>query len=425
MSSIKWVVMSEIVLWLCISVTVPGACGQMPSRAPEALRSTDSDSAQTLAAGEAETSNETPTTVEGAANPLFPIRKDWKWGYMNRDGKVVIEPRYDDAEPFYEGLAAVKLGEKWGYVDQCGKLVVSAQYAMAGRFSEGRAAVIRPRDVRWPMRVGHIDTAGKVVIKPEFFGGMDAEFHDGLALVRPKGAPITGVFGFEKRNRYIDRSGTFAIDTVFDCATPFSDGLAKVWKDGKTMYIDTSGNVVLDVTSFHNTGDFSEGLASVTEPLKRGRKIGFINREGQVVIAPAYDRVHGFSEGLAAVAIGWNDPSFVPKGLDYVPAKWGYIDRKGKLVIEPNYWWVGSFSEGLACVELEKGGKHGFINQVGELVIKPRFDTTWGFRNRLARVSIDNRWVKYETPHGKGKRLVHGRIGYIDHAGEYVWPPTE
>ena len=344
---------------------------------------------------------------------------------MNREGKVVIEPRYDDAEPFYEGLAAVKLGEKWGYVDQRGTLVIPPQFAMAGRFSDGRAAVIRPRDVRWPMRVGHIDTAGKVIVKPEFFGGMDAEFHDGLALVRPKGEPIVGVFGFDQRNRYIDRSGTFAIDTVFEYATPFSDGLAKVRKDGKTMYVDTSGKVVLDVTSFHNTGNFSEGLASVTEPFNRGRKIGFINREGQVIVAPAYDRVRGFSEGLAAVAIGWNDPSFVPKGLDYVPAKWGYIDRKGKLVIELKYWWVGSFSQGLAWVELEKGGKRGFINQAGELVIQPRFDTTGDFRNGLACVSMDNRWERYETPHGQGIRRVRGRIGYIDHAGEYVWTPTE
>jgi hypothetical protein len=110
--------MSDIVLWLCVGGTVCGACGQTPSRAPEALRSTDNDSAQTLAAGQAETSKEMSTTVGRADNPQFPIRKDWKWGYMNRDGKVVIEPRYDNTEPVYEGLAAVKLGEKWGYVDQ-------------------------------------------------------------------------------------------------------------------------------------------------------------------------------------------------------------------------------------------------------------------------------------------------------------------
>ncbi len=108
-----------------------------------------------------------------------------------------------------------------------------------------------------------------------------------------------------------------------------------------------------------------------------------------------------------------------------MPAKWGYIDTTGKLVIEPKYWQVGPFSEGLAWVEVEKGGKRGFVNRKGELVIKPRFDTAWDFRDGLAHVSIDNRREKYETPRGEGKRLVHGKIGYINNVGEYVWSPTE
>ncbi len=173
-------------------ITAFAAFGQPYTRFSEAFQPEDNDSVQVRVTNEAEVPEASPSTLVDATDPLFPIRKDWKWGYMNREGKVVIEPHYDNAGCFFEGLAAVQLGDRWGYVDRRGKLVLPAQFAMAGRFSSGRAAVIRPSDVHWPLRVGHIDATGKTVIKPDFFGGRDADFRDGLALVRPQGAPIVG-----------------------------------------------------------------------------------------------------------------------------------------------------------------------------------------------------------------------------------------
>ena len=67
MSSINRVLLWAIVLWLHFGGTALGACGQILARPPDALRSTDSGSAQTLAAGEAETSEEASRTVEDTA----------------------------------------------------------------------------------------------------------------------------------------------------------------------------------------------------------------------------------------------------------------------------------------------------------------------------------------------------------------------
>ncbi len=58
---------------------------------------------------------------------LFPIKKDGKWGYIDKTGKIIIDPQYDDAWPFSEGLAAVMIVDeetgKWGYIDKTGKYV--------------------------------------------------------------------------------------------------------------------------------------------------------------------------------------------------------------------------------------------------------------------------------------------------------------
>ena len=64
-----------------------------------------------------------------------------KVGFMDKAGRQVIPPRYNDAQPFSEGLAAVKLGDKYGYIDRSGKMVIPPQFEDAGPFSEGLAPV--------------------------------------------------------------------------------------------------------------------------------------------------------------------------------------------------------------------------------------------------------------------------------------------
>ena len=47
---------------------------------------------------------------------LIPYRKGDKWGYANTQRNILITPKYNDAQWFSEGLAAVKIGSKWGYI---------------------------------------------------------------------------------------------------------------------------------------------------------------------------------------------------------------------------------------------------------------------------------------------------------------------
>ena len=44
-----------------------------------------------------------------------PVRIGEKWGLIDRSGKVVIEPRFEDAGIVSEGLLALKDGDHWGY----------------------------------------------------------------------------------------------------------------------------------------------------------------------------------------------------------------------------------------------------------------------------------------------------------------------
>ena len=73
---------------------------------------------------------------------------DKKWGYFDGtkwdlydDWDVLIQPKYDEAFPFYDGLARVKEDNKFGYIDKNGEYVIPPIYDLADDFSGGLAIV--------------------------------------------------------------------------------------------------------------------------------------------------------------------------------------------------------------------------------------------------------------------------------------------
>lgn len=95
----------------------------------------------------------------------------------------------------------------------------------------------------------------------------------------------------------------------------FCEGMLPVWGQGGIGYIDKNGNESIPC-QYHNTTDFSNGLAGVC---RKGGKWGFINKEGKEVIPPTFDEVlNGFSEkGVARIIL--NKEIF-------------HIDRTGKQI---------------------------------------------------------------------------------------------
>ena len=133
----------------------------------------------------------------------FMVVTDSKYGYINNMGLLIIEPKYDDAMPFTEGVACVRIGTKWGYIDQSGEFVLDPVYEVAEPFSEGLA---------------------------------QAEI--------------------DNRQVYIDETGKIVFDHSFDFAGSFSEGFAPVAKAGKVGFINRQGQVVIEL-QFDDLGDFS------------------------------------------------------------------------------------------------------------------------------------------------------------------------
>jgi hypothetical protein len=338
-------------------------------------------------------SGATITTVAIDPNQLYPAADtNNKWGFVDRTGAWVIQPKWDFVDTFKEGLARVATGEVktalWGFIDTTGKEIGPIQYAEVGRFSDGLAKVRMKADGK----MGYVDTTGALVIPLQF--GSAGTFADGLAVV----ATDT-----EGKRGFIDKTGKFVIPETYAGAGSFSDGLAAVSleKEAKWGYIDKTGAVVVKA-QFDAVSDFSEGLAVAGSAAggkldeKGSLKYGLIDTTGAWVAQPTFSAVYPFSEGFARVAYLDADGN----------SSVGFVDKTGKVVLTSSEWTpTGDFSEGLAAVMANN--MYGYIDTTGAYVLPPKYDHVESFSGGLARVIATG-----SDP---------AEFGYIDRTGAIVF----
>ena len=60
-------------------------------------------------------------------HPGAPIILVSKWGFIGRDGKMAVKPRYDYVAAFRNGLSQVHEGNYYGLIDQSGRYVWRAR----------------------------------------------------------------------------------------------------------------------------------------------------------------------------------------------------------------------------------------------------------------------------------------------------------
>ena len=74
----------------------------------------------------------------------------------------ILDPIFENAKDFSEGLAAVRIDGLWGYIDISGEIVISPQFQNAGAFDQGLAIAGTVENL------GVIDKSGTSIVEPKF-----------------------------------------------------------------------------------------------------------------------------------------------------------------------------------------------------------------------------------------------------------------
>jgi len=378
---------------------------------------------------------------------LFPIVQDGKWGLINRTGRVVIAPRFDElgrqsanlfriphktwqamtllqSSPTSDELVGVRLGKHWGFVNRDDAMALATSFDGIGWFGQEGLAAAQRRG-KW----GFIDRTGRFVIESQF--DYVYNFACGLAHVQ-KGRGRNPKWGL------IDTSGRFVLAPTFDLISEpcywalvlshgdperssrygpesFNRNLIGVVAGGRLGYANRQGDIVIEPKFVGQTDlIFREGLKRVR--LSPGGKDGYIDQTGRFAIPPQFDRADEFFEGRALVQLGTRSGHIDTSGRflddqrpasgDYsdglatlrIGGKVGFIDRSGKVIIEARFDAARSFAQGRAAVCL--AGRWGFIDRTGSVVIEPQFQRANDFKGEGVALVTQGAKASYIAPTG-------------------------
>lgn len=333
------------------------------------------------------------------AQNLYPILKKNKWGYMNAEGKVVIDFKYDLAQNFNEGFASVALGNMPCLIDKNEKRIIDTGiYQFIGTFSEGLVPVMDYKFKRY-----YLNNQGKVAITlaKEIYDSRS--FYRGLAKVAKKVDLVEKKFGFDISNlgykfAYMRKDGSYATDFIFDDGDDFEQPIARFLQGTKFGLLNNKAEIILPA-EYQFISNFNEGRAAVNIM----GKFGFIDEKGTLIIPATYTYAKSFNEGLAAVEIdgkyGFIDASntlVIPAIYDdirpfaegraavFFQGKWAIIDAKGTYFYQPYFEDISYFNEGICAVKVK--GKWGAIDKEGKVLVPFEFQSIGVFEDGIAEV---------------------------------------
>ena len=339
---------------------------------------------------------------------LLRIQIGEKYGFINEEGKIMIEPQFDDASmEFSEGLCYAQLGSKKGLIDSSGDFVVTLSDSVhsVSNFIGG-LATLKFYDIFYDSNERHkitntrnvINKEGKYIL-PRFYSRVGVDTIEGKTFIYVTDDEKAMNNGYKRCKFITDERGTMIGEPFGELESGFRNGLCAICLDGKWGFMDMNGDLVID-TIYNRTGDFTpEGVA----PVMKDSLFFFIDKKGQQLFQ-VQKLLSEFGCNRAAVIIN-NDTCLIDKSgkkicsisVDEIEPFYGTdslatiikngkaskIDTLGNVVLSTNYEKLGSFVNGIAPAfnYVNKNNSSlrwrqcGFIDLNGNEIIKVEYDT--------------------------------------------------
>ena len=228
--------------------------------------------------------------------------------YLDVNGNVALPGPYQEATDFIDGLARVKVDGRWGIIDRSGAFVHPPEFDKIGTIV-GAAA--------WAVKGGRCSVLGASGVIGTDFDDVQMAKHDGAwpikrgstwSLLYPDGR-LLGAYdrvgavdnGFVMANTggkwgFLRADGTPVTEHRYDDLRSFIDGHAAARVEGRGWSLLREDGTELP-GAYDDVGMFGDGLC----PVKKDGRWGFVNTQGEQVVAPSLVAVGRFCHGFAVV----------------------------------------------------------------------------------------------------------------------------
>lgn len=366
-----------------------------------------------------------------------------KWGVLDSKGKVINQVKYNAITPTkdLEGLFKVIEKDKYGYMDKNGKIVIPPMFyvpdngSYSAGYMDGNEVSIEDAKVNGKFYKGLIDKTGKLLLKPEFDDVMTSWY--GFKYCNYIGAKKNKSWSvYRKDGKFLSK-----VEAGYEISK-FSYNSIYVTKNKKSYLLNPkTGKHIQETefTSFNNPMESTLTSYGQFDVILKDGKSGLINNEtAKIVVKPEY-------KYISSILLSTEKPikdltKLTDKDVAFLVQdtknKVGVVDFSGKKVLETNYGNVTDFKNGIAAIVQNK--KIGFINSKYKVIATPKYTSAYKANNGFIAVQEGTKWGYLSTsgkvlsksiydaamPFIDGFAAVKnkGKWGYIDSKGTLVIP---
>jgi hypothetical protein len=328
-----------------------------------------------------------------------------------------LTPAYRDIGDFAEGLAEfvpMELSPEGhglhGFIDKAGKIVIEPKYTSTDRFRDGKTWVIYPSGKQYGL--SYIDLAGKEIYRipiqyyvndyliknsdVDFLCNQDTKEDVLWWIKRPmdfatlnfnfsrfiekeiKASKFIYHFKYQGRFGIIDKNMMLKVPVSLDDIDPdykySGQGMERVKYGDKYGYISPFTGDLIIPFQYTDTRKPTNGLFWV----KKNGKWGCIDKTGKLHIQHLYDEATGFTaENRSAVAIN---------------GKFGHIDKSGKVRTPLKYDFASYYNHGISMIRIDD--KYGYMDTTGHFITEIIYDEALPFDK--VTTTVERSWLRFE-----------------------------
>jgi hypothetical protein len=278
-----------------------------------------------------------------------------KTGYVNKDGKLVVDYIYHSGGFFKNGFAVVNKERRRGAINAKGELVLPIIYSEIGILPGGLLSA-----TVYPDSLYLFDTTGK-----EIFAGLGRhayaypEINRVFIVAERSTTGLATASLLDLKGRVIKQFSSTAGGAGFDIldqtryAPPYRSKLLQFWRNGTTAITDLDGNILIDSIRF--------------QVMARGDIRIFGNNKAALADSSLHMLIP-FSAGYTELSFIGNTPLYSARKGD----KYGVVDRNGKVIIGFKLKYrVSSNNDHILEVRDEQTGKlYEYYDYKGKLIVQ-------------------------------------------------------